>query len=86
MTELIATLRELMKKVGVLAEVVDALDPDKLLASQGVDSIDYPLTVIAVQHHFGVELPETELFDIKTLRDFAERVDRKLRVAAKEGD
>lgn len=78
MSDLIPTIQRLMKRVGVLPEIVDALDPDAPLARQGVDSIDYPLTVIAVQHHFKITLSEEELIGVANLADFAAIITRKM--------
>jgi acyl carrier protein len=75
--ELVETIKSVMKRIGVRAELVDALDPALPLVGQGVDSIDYPLTVIGVEHHFRIKLDEKELLGIVTLLDFAALIRRK---------
>jgi len=66
-----------MKKVGVKAELVDGLDPAQPLALQGIDSIDYPLTIIAVEYTFSIKIPEQELLGVVSLNDFAAVVARE---------
>lgn len=77
MQELVETIKSVMKRIGVKAELVDSLDPALPLAGQGVDSIDYPLTVIGVEHCFQIKIDENELLSVVSLLDFAALIRRK---------
>ena len=76
--DIVTTVRDLMRAIGVKPEIVAALDPDVPLRRQGVDSIDFPLTALAVQDRFTVTFSDEELLGLRTLNDVAALVLRKL--------
>ncbi len=72
--ELIEELKQLMLEVGVEPAVVEQLDPSRLLAQQGVDSLDGPAFVMAVEQRYGINISDADALRLKTLEDFASRI------------
>lgn len=72
--ELIEELKQLMLEVGVEPAVVEQLDPSRLMAQQGVDSLDGPAFVMAVEQRYGINISDADALRLKTLEDFASRI------------
>jgi acyl carrier protein len=72
--ELIEELKQLMLEVGVEPAVVEQLDPSRLLAQQGVDSLDGPAFVMAVEKRYGINISDADALRLKTLENFASRI------------
>ncbi|ABK99138.1 acyl carrier protein [Pelobacter propionicus] len=72
--ELIEELKQLMLEVGVEPAVVEQLDPSRLLAQQGVDSLDGPAFVMAVERRYGINISDADALRLKTLENFADRI------------
>ncbi len=67
----LAVILDLMHKTYVNPEVLARLDPDRPLFEQGLDSVDLPLMVLAVQERYGIAYTDAELGELQTLREFA---------------
>jgi len=63
-------LKELMLDVGVDNGIVAAVDPEKPLSLQGVDSMDCPAFAVAVEERYGVKISDSDSLRLKTLADF----------------
>lgn len=72
--ELIDELKQLMLEVGVEPAIVEQLDPSRLLAQQGMDSLDGPAFITAVEQRYGIEISDEDALRLKTLQDFASRI------------
>jgi len=71
---LIDELKQLMLEVGVEPAVVEQLDPSRQLSRQGVDSLDSPAFIMAVEQRYGIAISDTDALRLKTLEDFADRI------------
>lgn len=71
---LIDELKQLMLEVGVEPAVVEQLDPSQQLSRQGVDSLDGPAFIMAVEQRYGIAISDTDALRLKTLEDFADRI------------
>ena len=71
---LIDELKQLMLEVGVEPAVVEQLDPSRQLSRQGVDSLDGPAFIMAVEQRYGIAISDTDVLRLKTLEDFADRI------------
>ncbi len=71
---LIDELKQLMLEVGVEPAVVEQLDPSRQLSRQGVDSLDGPAFIMAVEQRYGIAISDTDALRLKTLEDFADRI------------
>ena len=74
---IIATIRALVKSVGLDPQVVDGIDPDIPLPLQGVDSIDYAIIVVTTGDHYNITFSDAELMGLSTLGQFAHLVRHK---------
>lgn len=72
---LIEELKELMLNVGVERELVADLNPAESLSRQGVDSLDGPAFVMAVEERYGLTISDADSLRLKTLEDFARLID-----------
>ena len=64
-------LVEFLRLVGVEESVVAAVRPDAPLLRQGLDSVDFPSFVAALEDHFGCVIPDETAWKLRTLDDFA---------------
>ncbi|HOI14802.1 MAG TPA: phosphopantetheine-binding protein [Geobacteraceae bacterium] len=67
----------LMDEIGIEREIIDAIDPDAPLLTQGIDSIDFPALAIAVEKKFGVDISDTSAAKLRTLNDFVRFINEK---------
>jgi acyl carrier protein len=70
MAATINELKELMLSIGMDNNLVLGIDPGKLLAQQGVDSLDCPAFAVAVEKRYGVKISDADSLRLKTLNDF----------------
>mgnify|MGYP001348929659 CR=1 FL=1 len=63
-------LKGLMLEIGIEEKIVNALDPDKAIALQGVDSVDCPAFAAALEKHFKVTITNDVALKLKTLNDY----------------
>ena len=71
-------LKELAKEIDMLREKIEHIDPQKDLASQGVDSLDTLSLLLLIQEKYGVQIPDEDIPKLTTLNDIVEYVNRKL--------
>ena len=71
-------LKELAKEIDMLREKIENIDPQKDLASQGVDSLDTLSLLLLIQEKYGVQIPDEDIPKLTTLNDIVEYVNRKL--------
>ena len=64
-------LVELLRLAGVEESVVAAVRPEAPLLLQGLDSIDFPSFVVAMEERFGLTIPDETAWTLRTLNDFA---------------
>ncbi len=69
-------LKAMLEEIGVKPEKVQALDPAGPLLKQGLDSIDFPAFCALVEERFGLRLDDAEALKLRTLEDFAARINR----------
>ena len=74
----IETLKELAKEIEMLKEKIENIDPQKDLASQGVDSLDTLSLLLLIQEKYGVQIPDEDIPKLTTLNDIVEYVNKKL--------
>lgn len=65
----IPRLKELMLAIGLDADLVSRLDPAKPLIQQGVDSVDYPGFILALEQAYDTHVSDAESLRLKTLND-----------------
>jgi len=63
-------LKGLMLETGIEEKIVNALDPNKAIALQGVDSVDCPAFAAALETRFGVKISDEVALKLKTLNDY----------------
>jgi acyl carrier protein len=71
-------LKELMKEIEMLRDKVDSLDPDKDLATQGIDSLDMLSVFLLLQEKFNIEIPDEDIPKLNTLNAIVEYVNQKM--------
>ncbi len=71
-------IKELAKEIEMLKEKIDNIDPQKDLASQGVDSLDTLSLLLLIQEKYGVQIPDEDIPKLETLNDIVEYVNKKL--------
>ncbi len=69
-------LLEQMTQAGIAPEIVARLKSDLPLLKQGVDSVDYPAFVLAVEEAHGVSISDEDSLRLRTLDDFAAHINR----------
>ena len=70
MATTLSELKELMLAIGIDHDLVEDIDPDKLMTQQGFDSLDYPAFAMAVEKQCGVKISDADSLRLKTLNDF----------------
>lgn len=70
MATTLTELKELMLAIGIDHDLVEDIDPDKLMTQQGFDSLDYPAFAMAVEKQCGVKISDADSLRLKTLNDF----------------
>lgn|GEM_PF-1677064 len=71
-------LKELMKEIDMLRDKVDSLDPNKDLATQGIDSLDMLSVFLLLQEKFNIEIPDEDIPKLNTLNAIVEYVNKKM--------
>lgn len=59
----------LMKDAGIKDSVIAGLNADVPLVSQGLDSLDVPILIAAVEKKYGVSLADVPSSKIQTMND-----------------
>jgi acyl carrier protein len=67
-----------MKEIEMLRDKVDSLDPDKDLATQGIDSLDMLSVFLLLQEKFNIEIPDEDIPKLNTLNAIVEYVNQKM--------
>ena len=62
----------------MLREKIENIDPQKDLASQGVDSLDTLSLLLLIQEKYGIQIPDEDIPKLETLNDIVEYVNKKL--------
>jgi acyl carrier protein len=70
-----AELLEILRLAGIEENVVASVRPDTPLLLQGLDSVDFPSFVAALEERYHVEIPEEKAWSLRTLDDFAAFLD-----------
>jgi acyl carrier protein len=73
------TRKEILKLFvdnGVDQKLVSKIKPDVSLTEQGLDSVDYPAVVVAINEKWGIAITDKEAAKIRTLQDFEKRLNR----------
>jgi acyl carrier protein len=63
-------LRQIMIEAGIESRLVLGLRPDVPLLKQGIDSLDYPAFVVAMESRFGLAIDDAAMLSLRTLDDF----------------
>jgi acyl carrier protein len=71
MSNIISDLKELMLSIGMDEKLVQSLDPNLPLGPQGVDSLDCPAFVLALEKRYEVQISDADSLKLKTINDFA---------------
>ncbi|MHC1788685.1 acyl carrier protein [Solidesulfovibrio sp.] len=64
-------LLELLRLAGVEESVIATVRPDAPLLLQGLDSVDFPSFLEALQERYGCSIPDETAWKLRTLDDFA---------------
>ncbi|MHC1713482.1 MAG: acyl carrier protein [Solidesulfovibrio sp.] len=70
-----AALVDVLRLAGIEEKVIAAVRPDTPLLLQGLDSVDFPSFVAALEERYHVEIPEEKAWSLRTLDDFAALLD-----------
>ena len=76
MSNIIAELKELMLTIGMDTKLVQSLDPNLPLTSQGVDSLDCPAFALAVEKRYQVLISDADSLKLKTINDFVKFIEK----------
>lgn len=73
-----ADIIALMLEAGLNPDVVNNLKFDKPVVDQGIDSMDLPITAVATEKKFGIDLSDADAVELRTINDFVVYINRKL--------
>ena len=73
--EILTAIKEHLDGRGVEGEIVPGAD---LVADVGLDSLDVVELGLGLEERFGVDMPESDMEDVKTVGDIVEIVEKKL--------
>lgn len=73
-----ADIIALMLEAGLNPDVVNNLKFDKPVVDQGIDSMDLPITAVAMENKFGIDLSDIDAVELRTINDFVGFVNQKL--------
>lgn len=76
MSNVIEELKELMLSIGMDKSLVESLDPNLPLTSQGVDSLDCPAFALAVEKRYQVQISDAASLKLKTINDFVKFIEK----------
>ena len=74
-----ADMLEVFKQAGIQQRVIDQIKPDAPLLLQGLDSMDLPAIAAATEQRFKIDLSDADGKDLKTINDYVQFVNRKLK-------
>jgi acyl carrier protein len=74
-----ADMLEVCKQAGIQQQVIDRIKPDAPLLLQGLDSMDLPAIAAATEQRFKIDLSDADGKDLKTINDYVQFVNRKLK-------
>ena len=74
-------LKSLMREIDMLKDKVDILDPDKDLATQGIDSLDMLSLFLLLQERFNIEIPDEDIPKLDSLNAIVNYINEKIRNA-----
>ena len=69
-------LTDLLRLAGIDEAIIAGVKPDAPLLLQGLDSVDFPTFIVAVEDRFAVSIPEDAAWQLRSLDDFAELINR----------
>ena len=69
-------LKELLRLAGIDEAIIAGVKPDVPLLLQGLDSVDFPTFIVAVEDSFAVSISEDAAWQLRSLDDFAELINR----------
>jgi len=70
------TIIELISKANVGADASSLRDNLRLI-DQGIDSMDIFAIMLAIQDHYQIQIPDSDIENLKTLNDLASYIDSK---------
>ncbi|WP_175459448.1 MULTISPECIES: acyl carrier protein [unclassified Pseudomonas] len=70
------TIIELISKANVVADASSLRDNLKLI-DQGIDSMDIFAIMLAVQDHYQIQIPDSDIESLQTLNDLVNYIDSK---------
>jgi acyl carrier protein len=70
-------LKSLLLEAFVSADIVDNLVPALALVDQGVDSVDFPLFILALEKHYAIKIREEDALKLRTLNDVVAYLERR---------
>lgn len=73
-----ADIITLMQDAGINQDVVKKLKFDAPMVDQGIDSMDLPITAVAMEKKFGIDLSDAEAVKLRTINDFVVYINQKL--------
>ncbi|NQY25950.1 MAG: acyl carrier protein [Piscirickettsiaceae bacterium] len=65
-----------IRKANVVKDV-DALENDKSLSEQGVDSLDFSSLLFNIEEKFGVVIPDEDIDELQTITQITTYVNAK---------
>jgi len=69
-------LTDLLRLAGIDEAIIAGVKPDAPLLLQGLDSVDFPTFIVAVEDRFAVSISEDAAWQLRSLDDFAELINR----------
>ncbi len=72
----IKELKEMMIEIGISEDLVNDIDPAVSIASQGMDSVDFPAFAVEVENRYGIKISDADSLKLKTLNDFIEFINK----------
>lgn len=79
-TEILDTMKQHLGQRGI--EVQDLTMESDLVEDLGLDSLDTVELTLGLEESFGIEIPDSELENLKTVGDTVGLIERKLAVGA----
>ncbi|WP_051640636.1 acyl carrier protein [Thiomicrorhabdus sp. Milos-T2] len=73
----VSQILEAIENANLVADVT-ALDLDKPLRDQGIDSLDFSGVLFNVEEAFGIEIPDDDIDGIQTINQIVTYVNAKV--------
>ena len=67
---------DVIRKANIVKDS-DALENDKSLTDQGVDSLDFSSLLFNIEEEFGVEIPDEDIDELQTINEIFTYVNSK---------